>query len=174
MRYEIDGQRPVTAPDAFIAPTATLVGNATVGAGASVWFGAVIRADGDAVSLGERSNLQDNAVVHADPGFPARIGDDVSIGHAAVIHGCTIGDRVLIGMGATVMNGAVIGPDTLVAAGALISEGTTIPPRSLVVGVPGEVRRSLEPDEVARVARNAAVYVDRARQYAAGGRLLED
>ena len=172
MNYEIGGNIPQVDGDAFVAPTATLVGQVRVAAGASVWFGAVARGDGDAISLGERSNLQDNAVIHADPGFPATIGADVSIGHAAVVHGCTIGDRVLVGMGATVMNGAVVGDDTLIGAGTLVSEGTQIPPRSLVVGVPGKVRRELTDEEVAGLAGNAARYTERAADYRAHGRAL--
>ena len=164
--------RPQVDQDAWIAPTATLVGQVSVAADASVWFGAVARGDGDAISIGARSNLQDNAVIHADPGFPATIGADVSIGHGAVVHGCTVGDRVLVGMGATIMNGAVVGEDTLIGAGTLISEGVQIPPRSLVVGVPGKVRRDLSPDEVAGVAGNAARYVERARAYRDTGAAL--
>lgn len=173
MRYEIGGQIPRVAPDAFVAPTAALVGAVRVAEQASVWFGAVVRADGDAITIGARSNLQDNAAMHADPGFPATVGADVSIGHGAVVHGCTIGDRVLVGMGSIVMNGAVIGSDTIIAAGALVSEGVEIPPRSLVVGVPGKVRRELTDAEVEKVARNAAGYVDRARQYRVTGRIVD-
>ena len=173
MNYEIGGNIPQIDGDAFVAPTATLVGQVRVAAGASVWFGAVARGDGDAISLGERSNLQDNAVIHADPGFPATIGADVSIGHGAVVHGCTIGDRVLVGMGATIMNGATVGSDTLIAAGALVSPGVESPPRSLVVGVPGKVRRTLTEDEVDAVASNAHRYVERAEQYRASGKALE-
>ena len=172
MDYEIDGARPSVSEQAWVAPTAALVGDVEVAAQASVWFGAVARGDGDAIRLGERSNLQDNAVIHADPGFPARIGADVSIGHGAIVHGCTIGDRVLVGMGATVMNGAVVGDDTLIGAGTLISEGVQIPPRSLVVGVPGKVRRELTDDEVAGIAGNAARYVERAATYGRTGRVV--
>lgn len=167
MNYEIDGKRPEVEQTAFVAPTASLIGQVRVDAEASVWFGAVLRGDGDAIHLGERSNLQDNAVVHADPGFPATIGTDVSIGHGAIVHGCTIGDRVLVGMGATVLNGAVVGEDTLIGAGTLISQGAQIPPRSLVVGVPGKVRRELTEQEAQAVAANAAQYVQRAAGYRA-------
>ncbi|GAB94995.1 carbonic anhydrase/acetyltransferase-like protein (isoleucine patch superfamily) [Kineosphaera limosa] len=173
MDYEIDGQRPQVDDEAFVAPTAALVADVRVGPGASVWFGAVARGDGDTITLGARSNLQDNAVIHADPGFPATIGQDVTIGHGAIVHGCTIGDRVLVGMGAAVMNGAVVGEDTLIGAGTLISEGVQIPPRSLVVGVPGKVRRELTDDEVAKIAGNAARYVERGVQYRAGVRIVE-
>ena len=173
MRYEIAGEAPLLAQDTFVAPTAALVGRASIATEASVWFGAVIRADGDTITIGPRSNVQDNAAMHADPGFPAVVGADVSIGHGAVVHGCTIGDRVLVGMGSIIMNGAVIGSDTIIAAGALVSEGVDIPPRSLVVGVPGKVRRELTDAEVEKVARNAAGYVDRARHYRATGRIVD-
>lgn len=161
------GQEPVVDPSAYIAPNATLVGDVTIGAGASVWFGAVMRGDSDHLELGARSNLQDNAVVHGDAGAPAIIGEDVSIGHAAVVHGCRIGDGCLIGMSATVLNHAVIGAQSLVAAGAVVLEGTEVPPRSLVAGVPAKVRRPLTDDEVAALAGNASHYAERARLYAA-------
>src|SRR4051812_1784746 len=150
-----EGDEPDVDPTAYVAPTATLIGRVTVGAGASVWFGAVMRGDTDDLVLGERSNLQDNAVVHADPGSPAIIGAGVSVGHGAVVHGCRIGDGSLIGMNATVLNRAVIGAQSLIAAGAVVLEDTVIPPRSLVAGVPAKVRRELTDDEVAALARNA-------------------
>lgn len=157
---------PAIDDTAFVAENATLVGRVTVHAGASVWFGAVMRGDTDDLVLGERSNLQDNVVVHADPGSPAVIGAGVSVGHGAVIHGCRIGDGSLIGMNATVLNRAVIGAQTLVAAGAVILEGTVIPPRSLVAGVPAKVRRELSDEEVAALAANADHYAERAVVYA--------
>ena len=159
------GVQPAVDPTAYVAPNATLVGDVTVGAGASVWFGAVMRGDADHLELGARSNLQDNAVVHADEGVPAIIGEDVSIGHAAVVHGCRIEDGCLIGMNATVLNRAVVGARSLVAAGALVLEGTVIPPRSLVAGVPAKVRRELTDDEVEALANNARIYVERAKLY---------
>ncbi|MCU1415998.1 MAG: gamma carbonic anhydrase family protein [Schumannella sp.] len=160
------GDEPVVDPTAFVAMNATLVGRVTVGAGASIWFGAVLRGDTDELVLGERSNLQDNVVVHADPGSPAILGAGVSVGHGAVVHGCRIGDGCLIGMNATVLNRAVIGAQSLVAAGAVVLEGTVIPPRSLVAGVPAKVRRELTDDEVAALAVNADTYADRAVVYA--------
>lgn len=160
------GDEPVVDPTAFVAMNATLVGRVTVGAGASIWFGAVLRGDTDDLVLGERSNLQDNVVVHADPGSPAILGAGVSVGHGAVVHGCRIGDGCLIGMNATVLNRAVIGAQSLVAAGAVVLEGTVIPPRSLVAGVPAKVRRELTDDEVAALAVNADTYADRAVVYA--------
>ncbi|MDO5629923.1 MAG: gamma carbonic anhydrase family protein [Mobilicoccus sp.] len=172
MLVELDGATPQVAGDAWCAPTSTAIGDVRIGAQASLWYGAVVRADGDAISIGARSNLQDNAVVHADPGFPAHIGEDVSIGHNAVVHGCTIDDRVIVGMGATVMNGARVGSDSILAAGTLVSEGVEIPPRSLVVGVPGKVRRELTDDELEKVSLNAAVYVDNAARYARSARTI--
>lgn len=159
------GVQPTVDPSAFVADGATLIGDVTIGPGASVWFGAVMRGDTDHLELGERSNLQDNAVVHADPGSPAIIGAGVSIGHGAVVHGCRIEDDCLIGMNATVLNRAVIGRESLVAAGAVVLEGTVVPPRSLVAGVPAKVRRELTDDEVAGIRRNGENYVERARIY---------
>ena len=167
MRASVDGVTPTVAEDAWTAPTAVVVGAVTVSAQASLWFGAVARGEGGEIRIGARSNVQDNAVLHADPGFPCVLGEDVTVGHAAVVHGCTVEDRVLVGMGATVMNGAHVGSDSIVAAGTLVPEGAQIPPRSLVMGVPGKVRRELTDAELERVARNAAVYVDKARLYAA-------
>lgn len=159
---------PVIAEDAWLAPTAAVIGAATVAAAASVFYGAVIRADMAEVRLGAGSNLQDNAVVHTDHGFPTLIGSGVSVGHSAVVHGCTVEDNCLIGMNATVLNGAVVGAGSLVAAGTVVLEGTQIPPRSLVAGVPGKVRRELTDAEYAKVIANAELYV----RLAAGHRAL--
>ncbi|HWH97226.1 MAG TPA: gamma carbonic anhydrase family protein, partial [Pseudolysinimonas sp.] len=160
-----DGHTPEIDPDAWIAPNATVIGKVRIAADANVWFGAVIRGDIDEITLGERSNLQDNAVIHTDAGIPTVIGADVSIGHGAVVHGCVVEDGCLIGMNSTVMNGAVIGTHSLVAAGALVLEGTVIPPRSLVAGVPGKVRRELTDEEVEGLLGNSARYVPRAKLY---------
>ena len=156
---------PAVAEDAFIAPTATVVGEVSIHAGAVVMFGAVLRADRATITLGEGSNVQDNAVIHGDPGFPAVIGRDVSIGHGAILHGATVGDDCLIGMNATVLNGAVIGEGSLIAAGTVILEGTVIPPHSLVAGVPGKIRRETTPDEREHIAANAATYRELAAAY---------
>jgi carbonic anhydrase/acetyltransferase-like protein (isoleucine patch superfamily) len=161
-----EGAEPVVAETAYIADNAALIGRVTVEAGASVWFGAVMRGDTDDLTLGAGSNLQDNVVVHADPGSPAVIGSGVSVGHGAVIHGCRIEDGCLIGMNATVLNRAVIGAESLVAAGSVVLEDTVIPPRSLVAGVPANVRRPLTDDEVAAMKVNADTYVARAAKYA--------
>jgi carbonic anhydrase/acetyltransferase-like protein (isoleucine patch superfamily) len=165
MLIPFDRVLPDVHPTAFHAENTVLVGRVRVEAGASIWFGAVMRGDTDQLVLGERSNLQDNSVVHADAGFPATIGSGVSIGHSAVVHGCTIEDDCLIGMNATVLNGAMIGRESLVAAGAVVLEGTVVPPRSLVAGVPAKVRRELTDDEIAGIRRNAATYAERAQVY---------
>jgi carbonic anhydrase/acetyltransferase-like protein (isoleucine patch superfamily) len=160
LALQFGGDEPAVDDAAWVAPNATLIGRVTIAAGASVFYGAVLRADRDAISLGERSNLQDNVTVHGDPGAPVSIGTGVSVGHGAVIHGCTIEDDCLIGMHATVLNHAVIGAGSLVAAGAVVLEGTVIPPGSLVAGVPAKVRRELTADEVAGIRRNAETYLE--------------
>lgn len=149
---------PVIDPTAFVGTTATLAGGVRIDAHASVWYGAVLRAEFATIALGEGSNLQDNVVVHVDQGFPTVIGRDVSVGYGAVLHGTTVEDGVLIGMNATVLNGSVIGAGSLVAAGTVVLEGTVVPPGSLVAGVPGRVRRPLTDDERAGIAENARRY----------------
>lgn len=151
---------------AFIAPNSTMVGKITAGVDIGIWYGAVVRADKDQIIIGERSNIQDNCVVHTSAGHPVTIGEDVSVGHGAILHGCTIQDRVLIGMGAIVLNGAVIGEESIIGAGALVSEGKQIPPRSLVLGVPGKVVRQVTSEEVSGTLQNAASYVTLAREHA--------
>ena len=146
-----DGMWPAVEPSAWLAPSAVVIGRATIDAEATVFYGAVVRADMDTIDLGRGSNLQDNVVVHTDFGFPTRIGAGVSVGHAAVVHGCTVEDNCLIGMNATVLNGAVIGTGSLVAAGAVVLEGMVVPPRSLVAGVPAKVRRELTEEEIEHV-----------------------
>ena len=162
-----DGHHPQIDDAAWLAPTATAIGKVRVAADANVWFGAVLRGDIDEIVLGERSNLQDNAVIHTESGNPTIVGADVSIGHGAIVHGCIVEDGCLIGMNATVLNGAVIGANSLVAAGALVLEGTVIPPRSLVAGVPGKVRRELTDEEVAGLLGNSARYLPRSKLYKA-------
>lgn len=160
-----DGVLPEIDPSAYIAPTATLIGRVRVEADAVVMFGAVLRGDRDTIVLGPGSNLQDNVVVHCDPGSPATIGAGVSVGHGAVVHGSTIGDDVLIGMHATVLNGAVIGAGSLVAGGAVVLEGMQVPARSLVAGVPAKVRREITEQELERIRMNAATYRELAEAY---------
>lgn len=157
--------QPTVAQSAFVAPSATLIGEVSIDEEAVVMFGVVARADRAAISLGRGSNLQDNVVVHGDPGFPAHIGSGVSVGHGAIIHGATIEDDVLVGMGAIVLNGARIGAGSLIAAGAIVLEGTVIPPKSLVAGVPGAIKRETTEDERAHIASNAATYRDLGRAY---------
>lgn len=167
-RVAFAGSLPEVDPTAWVADDATLAGAATVGPEASVWYACVVRADGDAISVGARSNVQDGCVLHADPGLPLSIGTGVSVGHRAVLHGCTIEDDVLVGMGAVVLNGATVGAGSLVAAGTVILEGAVIPPGSLVAGVPGKVRRETTEEERAGIRENADGYVALARAYAEG------
>ncbi|MET8650295.1 gamma carbonic anhydrase family protein [Nocardia aurea] len=159
MMIEFGGVAPDIDDSSWIAPTATVIGRVTLGAEVSVWYGAVLRADLEDITIGPATNIQDGCVLHADPGFPLTVGTGVSVGHNAILHGCTVGDNVLVGMGATVLNGAVIGEGSLIAANALIPEGAQIPPGSLVAGVPGKVRRELSDGERDGLRLNSAVYV---------------
>jgi len=149
---------PDIAEGAWVAPTATLIGAVEVAEGASVWYGAVLRGDNEPIVIGPDSNVQDNVVFHTDDGIPVSLGRGVSVGHNAVVHGSTVGDDVLVGMGAILMNRSVIGDECLIAAGALVPEGANIPARSLVVGVPAKVVRELTDDEVEGLRRNARLY----------------
>jgi carbonic anhydrase/acetyltransferase-like protein (isoleucine patch superfamily) len=149
----------------FAAGNATIIGNVTVGKQVGIWFGAVIRADKDSIVIGDRSNIQDNCVVHTSKGFPVIIGDDVSVGHGAILHGCTIGNRVLVGMGAIIINGANVGEGSIIGAGAVITEGKVIPANSVVIGVPGKIVRQTDPDQQWHILNNAASYVELAREY---------
>lgn len=162
-------KQPRIAPDAFIAPSATIIGDVTIAAGASVWFGAVLRGDVEPIVIGERSNVQDNAVIHCDPGHPATIGAGVTVGHLAIVHGATIGDNTLVGMGSTVMNGARVGAESVVGARALVAEGKEFPDRSLVVGMPARLVRELDSDSIARIYHSADTYAARAQRYRAEG-----
>ena len=166
--YEIGGQRPRIADDAWVAPSADLIGEVHLGEQASVWFGAVVRADNTAIVIGARSNIQEGAMCHSDPGAPLTIGDDVTIGHHAILHGCTIGNRTLIGMGATILNRAVIGEDCLVGAGALVTEGKEFPAGHLIVGSPARAIRPLDDMQKAMLKASAALYAAKQRDYAAG------
>ncbi|MBV2356400.1 gamma carbonic anhydrase family protein [Streptomyces sp. J2-1] len=161
----IGGREPRIDTDAFVAPTASVIGDVTLHAGASVWYGAVVRGDVERISVAADANVQDNVTIHADPGFPVSIGERVSIGHNAVVHGATVEDDCLIGMGATVLNGAVIGAGSLVAAQALVPQGMVVPPGSLVAGVPAKVRRELSEEERQGVTLNGTLYADLARQH---------
>ncbi len=152
----------------FIAGTAMVLGDVVLAPDVSIWFGAVIRADRDRITIGQMSNVQDNAVIHTSTGHPVAIGSEVSVGHGAILHGCTIGDRVLVGMGAIVMNGAVIGEESILGAGTLVTEGTNVPPRSVVLGVPGRVVRETTEDERAHIRQNARGYLELAGKYRHG------
>ncbi|MBG0856926.1 gamma carbonic anhydrase family protein [Streptomyces spinoverrucosus] len=156
----IGGREPKVDDDAFVAPTASVIGDVMLEAGASVWYGAVLRGDVERISVGAQSNIQDNCTLHADPGFPVRIGARVSVGHNAVVHGATVEDDCLIGMGATVLNGAVIGAGSLIAAQALVPQGMVVPPGSLVAGVPAKVRRELSAEEREGVTLNGTMYAE--------------
>ncbi|GAB3543478.1 gamma carbonic anhydrase family protein [Actinopolyspora lacussalsi] len=150
---------------AWVAPGATLAGDVTLAEQASVWYSSVVRADCDSISIGRGSNLQDGCVAHADPGTPVNIGEHVSVGHRAVLHGCTVEDNVLVGMSATVLNGARVGSGSIIAAGTVILEGTEIPPNSLVAGVPGKVRRETTEEERELITANAEHYLTLKNQH---------
>lgn len=171
--YEIDGVAPQLSEGAWAAPSADLIGDVRLGARASVWFGAVIRADNTPIILGEESNFQDGAVGHSDPGAPLTIGARVTVGHQAILHGCTVEDEALIGMGARILNGVVIGTQCIVGAGALVTEGKHFEPRSLIVGSPARVVRQLSDDQVALLRLSAAHYAEKAARYARGLRLQD-
>ena len=168
--YEIDGQAPEFPGEGqyYVADTATLIGRVRLKAETSVWFGAVLRGDNEWIELGERSQIQDNATLHTDPGFPLVIGSNCVIGHNVILHGCIIGDNSLVGMGAIMLNGAKIGKNCLVGAGAVVTEGKTFPDNSLIVGAPARAIRTLNDKLVAMIRGGADVYVRRARQYAKG------
>ena len=170
--YSIDDVAPSLADGAWAAPSADLIGDVRLGARASVWFGAIIRADNTPIILGQESNFQDGAIGHSDPGAPLTIGARVTVGHQAILHGCTIGDDCLVGMGARILNGAVLGPECLVGAGALITEGKSFEGGMLIVGAPARVVRPLTDMEKAGLRLSAAHYADKCARYAAGMRLL--
>lgn len=164
--YRLGDVAPSVSQSAWAAPSADLIGDVRLAARASVWFGAVIRADNTPIVIGEESNVQDGAVGHSDPGAPLTIGARVTIGHQAIVHGCTIADDCLIGMGARILNGATLGPECLVGAGALITEGKSFEGGSLIVGVPGRVLRPLRDEEKAALRLSAAHYAEKAARYA--------
>ena len=151
----------------FIAPDAMVIGQVALGAWTSVWFGAVLRGDNEPIRIDEGSNIQDLCVLHTDPGYPVHVGRNCTIGHRAILHGCTVGDGSLVGMGAMVLNGATIGRGCLIGAGALVTEGKEIPDHSLVMGSPGRVVRTLDAQALARLERSAAGYRDKIVQYRA-------
>lgn len=160
----MDGK--VSGTPLFKADNATVIGNVTIGNRVGIWFGAVIRADKDRIVIGDRSNIQDNCVVHTTTGHPVLIGNDVSVGHGAILHGCTIGNQVLVGMGAIVLNGAVIGDGSVIGAGAVVKEGMVVPPGSVVVGIPGKVIKQATAEQQKHILGNATSYIELAGEYA--------
>ena len=168
--YELDGKAPELPADGqyFIAETATVIGNVRLKSNASVWFGSVLRGDNELIEIGEGSNVQDNCTFHTDPGFPLTIGKNCTIGHNVILHGCTIEDGALIGMGSIIMNGARIGKGCVVGAGAIITEGKEFPERSLVVGAPAKVIRALTPEQVSALTQGAPHYVSNSKRFKAG------
>lgn len=163
--YALPGRAPRIDARCFVAPSADLIGEVTLGAFASVWFGAALRADNDFIRVGKRSNVQDGAVLHVDPGAPLTIGERVTVGHSVMLHGCTVGDNCLVGIGCRVLNHARIAENCIIGAGALITEGKTYPPGSLILGAPARIARELTNDEVAKLPEYAEVYVDKIALY---------
>jgi carbonic anhydrase/acetyltransferase-like protein (isoleucine patch superfamily) len=163
--YQLGPDAPQLNPGAWVADSAQLIGRVRLGADASVWFGAVLRGDNEWISIGARSNVQECSVLHTDIGFPLSIGDDVTIGHQAMLHGCTVGDGALIGIQAVVLNGAVIGKHCLVGAGAVVTEGKVFPDHSLILGSPAKVVRQITPEQGERLRLSAAHYVENAQRY---------
>ncbi|MHA6690878.1 gamma carbonic anhydrase family protein [Devosia sp. A449] len=161
----LDGVKPQIDPTCWIAPTADLIGRIRLHGQVSIWFGAILRGDHEMIDVGSQSNIQDGAVLHTDPGFPLSVGQACTVGHRAILHGCTISDGTLVGMGATILNGATIGAQSLVGANALVTEGKNLPDRSLVVGSPARAVRVLAQDEVDRIRSNALSYVANACRY---------
>lgn len=172
MIYALDGITPKIDPNVWVAPDANVIGKVTLGAGSSVWFGATLRGDNERITVGAGSNIQENCVLHTDMGFPLTIGANCTIGHKAMLHGCTIEDGALIGMDVTVLNGAVIGAGSLIGAGALIAQGKIIPPGSLVMGAPGKVIRQLDEAAIQELLDAALHYSQNAARFRAGLKLV--
>jgi carbonic anhydrase/acetyltransferase-like protein (isoleucine patch superfamily) len=172
--YELHGRSPQFPVDGqyFIAGSADVIGNVRLGSNTSIWFGSVLRGDNELIDIADSSNVQDNCTFHTDPGFPLTIGKNCSIGHNVILHGCTIGDDTLIGMGAIVMNGARIGWGCVVGAGAVIAEGKTFDDYSLVVGLPAKSVRTLAPKQLAKMLGGAQRYVERGRRFKTGLRRI--
>ncbi len=170
MVHSFEGERPDISRASFIAWNAEVSGRVSLGEGASVWYGAVLRGDLAAITVGAGSNVQDGAVLHVDARTPCVVGEYVTIGHRAVVHACEVGDRCLIGMGAVILNDAVIGKDCIVGASALVTQGKAFPPRSMILGSPAKVVRPLTDDEVAHLRPHAEAYIDLARRAASGCR----
>lgn len=171
--YELAGRRPTRHPSAWVAPSADVIADVVLGEDSSVWFGAVIRGDNTTITVGARSNVQEGAMLHSDLGAPLTVGADCTIGHHAILHGCTVGDRTLIGMGAIILNHAVIAEDCVVGAGALVTEGKSFPAGSLIVGSPARAVRQLDDNARAMLKVSAAHYVEKARACAVGLKKIE-
>jgi len=167
-RYALNGTVPTIAPDAWIAPSADVIGDVRLAAGVSVWFGATIRADNTPILIGEGTNIQEGVTLHSDPGFPLTVAARCTVGHRAILHGCTLGEEVLVGMGAIVLNGAVIGDGCLIGAGALVTEGKRFEPGQLILGSPARAVRPLDAAARASLRLSAEHYVARARRFANG------
>ncbi|SFE53568.1 gamma carbonic anhydrase family protein [Alteribacillus iranensis] len=165
MQYRLNKKEPTIHDSVYIAPGAHVIGDVTIEQNASIWFNAVVRGDNTSIKIGERSNIQDGAVIHVDPGFPVAIGKDAVIGHNAIIHGCTIEDGALIGMGASVLNGAIIQKGALVAAGALITEGMVVEAGMLAVGTPAKIVKKLSSEQMLRIKKGANSYVEKGKLY---------
>ncbi|MCF6220625.1 MAG: gamma carbonic anhydrase family protein [Robiginitomaculum sp.] len=166
--YALDGVSPKLADGVWIAPNASVIGDVHLGENANIWFGVVIRCDNEPITIGKDTNIQDNSVLHSDPGMPLSIGEGVTVGHKAMLHGCTVGDNSLVGIGATILNGAVIGKNCIIGAHALITEGKTIPDNSLVVGSPGRVMKTLGDAQVQMLKASALHYVENALRFRDG------
>ena len=165
MFYDLEDKKPKNSGENWLAPNATIIGDVTLEKNSSVWFNALIRGDNENIHVGEGSNVQDGSVLHTDPGCPLRIGKDVTIGHIVMLHGCTIGDNSLIGIGAVILNNAKIGKNCIIGAKALITENKEIPDSSLVVGAPGRVVRKLTDEEIGKITENAKHYQDNWKRY---------
>jgi carbonic anhydrase/acetyltransferase-like protein (isoleucine patch superfamily) len=163
--YRLGEFAPEISAAAFIAPNATLIGRIALGEGSSIWFGAILRGDNEPIVIGPMSNVQESVVMHTDPGYPLTLGHRVTVGHQAMLHGCTVGDNALVGIQAVVLNGAVIGADSMVGAGAIVTERKSFPPRTLILGAPAKVVRDLTEAEVAALPGIAQSYRDRALRY---------
>jgi carbonic anhydrase/acetyltransferase-like protein (isoleucine patch superfamily) len=173
--YEIEGRKPQLPASGryWIAPDANVIGQVQLGDDVTIWFGCTLRGDRDLIAIGDRSNVQEHSIMHTDPGYPLQVGRNCTIGHGVILHGCTIGDNCLIGMGATILNGAKIGANSLVGANALVTEGKEFPPHSLIVGSPAKVVRELDEKTAAGLSKSADNYVENGRRYIASFKRVE-